>query len=680
MNRAEFRERIRTSLANPTLQIALDANAERRVNGRASALASLPDWQAGRQQAHAIRAEVIEHLEEYLEQFISKAKENGIILYRAKDAAEAIKTIIEIVKDSTQRTRSTQREKEEVLVAKSKSMVTEEINLNHALEAEGMRVVETDLGEYIVQLRGERPSHIITPAVHLRRNDVGKLFHEKLGIPYTEDIPTLTDTARKVLRDVFLTADVGISGVNFGVAETGTICVVSNEGNARMVTTLPSVHIALMGMERLVRNLDDLGIMLSLLARSATGQKLSAYTQLIHSPFPDQQRHLILLDNGRSRLRNSPLKESLYCIRCGACLNACPVFREIGGRAYQSPYSGPIGSVISAGFFGSDFVPLAQASSLCGACKEACPVDIDLPKLLTRVRTGQSETKEEKRKEGGGLSTLGKFFLRTYSRVARNRRLFAVSQRFASLGTRLVSPFSDYFHLLAFTGWGYSKDLPRFAGKTFRDRFAELQVEKDTSRQVDRYTDKQVNIEEDSRKQISRETSELVPLFIQELTKVSGNIIRTAPNELTNQVIDFLKAREMDRIHLEPNVLDEAAFAKTGITVSHAPDAGLRVGVTKAVCGLADTGSVLISDGEGYPLQASLLPEIHIAVLCTSDILPSLSDALTLPIVRASRSAVVITGPSRTGDIEMSHTIGVHGPGEVHVFLVHGTASTLVDD
>jgi L-lactate dehydrogenase complex protein LldG len=157
-------------------------------------------------------------------------------------------------------------------------------------------------------------------------------------------------------------------------------------------------------------------------------------------------------------------------------------------------------------------------------------------------------------------------------------------------------------------------------------------------------------------------------------------MIRAAPNELTNQVIDFLKAREMDRIHLEPNVLDEAAFAKAGITVNHAPDAALRVGMTKAICGLADTGSVLIADGEGYPLQASLLPEIHIAVLCTSDILPSLADALALPIVRASRSAVVITGPSRTGDIEMSHTIGVHGPGEVHVFLVHGTASTLVDD
>ena len=232
------------------------------------------------------------------------------------------------------------------------------------------RVVETDLGEYIVQLRNERPAHIITPAVHLRRNDVGQLFHEKLGIPYTEDIPTLTNAARKVLREVFLTANIGISGVNFGVAETGSLCIVSNEGNARMVTTLPPIHIALMGMERLVRNLDDLALMLSLLPRSATGQKLSVYTQLINKPFENQQRHLIILDNGRYALRNSPLKESLYCIRCGACLNACPVFREIGGHGYNSIYPGPIGSVISAGFFGSDFVPLAQASSLCGACKE----------------------------------------------------------------------------------------------------------------------------------------------------------------------------------------------------------------------------------------------------------------------------------------------------------------------
>ena len=734
MNRAEFRERIRAALANPTLQLALDANAERRVSGRIEAMEALPNWREKRQQAHAIRAEVIEHLDEYLEQFIRKANQNGIIVHRAKDAAEAIKSILEIIKDLPLRSQSSQRETKdtfvslpdnvrqgtlamdahppalragasvswrpvpgsavecrgkEVLVAKSKSMVTEEINLNHAFEAEGpstgsgrrVRVVETDLGEYIVQLRGEPPAHIISPAVHLRRDDVGRLFQEKLGIPYTDDIPTLTNTARNVLREVFLTADIGISGVNFGVAETGTICVVSNEGNARMVTTLPPVHIALMGMERLVRNLDDLAIMLSLLARSATTQKLSVYTQFIHSPFFNQERHLILLDNGRTRLLNSPLKESLYCIRCGACLNACPVFREIGGHAYQSPYSGPIGSVISAGLFGSDFLPLAQASSLCGACREACPVDIDLPKLLTRVRAGQAPVISNQLSvtSGGGLSTLSKLFLKMYSRVARSPRLFAVSQRIASLGTRLVSPFSDYVRLPAFTGWGYSKDLPKFAGKTFRERWDGLrkQVDTYTGNQVYKYTSKQGNTEEDSGVPSSYESRDLISSFVQELTKVNGNVMRTTANELTHEIIDFLKAREINRIHLEPNVLDEASLQKAGIVSSHTPDPSLRVGVTKAIYGLADTGSVLIADGEGNPLQASLLPEIHIAVLCTSNILPSLADAMSLPIVRQSKAAVVITGPSRTADIEMSLTIGMHGPREICVFLVHGTGSTL---
>src|SRR6266508_5965829 len=404
MSTTQFRERIRASLANESLQMALDANAERRVKGRIAAFESLPDWKERRQRDHAVRADVIIQLDEYLEQFISKAKENRVTVHRAQNADEAIKIILEIVGEDG-------RPPLRKLVAKSKSMVSEEINLNHALEKEGIRVVETDLGEFIVQLRNERPAHIITPAVHLRRNDVAQLFHEKLGIPYTEDIPTLTNTARKILREVFLTADIGISGVNFGIVETGGICLVTNEGNGRMVTTMPPTHIALMGMERLLPTLDDLALMLSLLPRSATGQKLSVYTQVLHSPLNGQHRHIIILDNGRSKLRNSPLRESLYCIRCGACLNACPVFRELGGHAYigkdQSiaPYPGPIGSIVSPGLLGENFVQLAQASSLCGACKDACPVDIDLPKMLTRVRAGQSEKEERNQKEGAGLSS-----------------------------------------------------------------------------------------------------------------------------------------------------------------------------------------------------------------------------------------------------------------------------------
>jgi L-lactate dehydrogenase complex protein LldF len=671
MSRAEFRERIRASLANQTLQTALDANAERRVSGRIAAFASLPDWRQRRQQAHAVRADVIEHLEEYLEKFIVKAEENGIIVHRAKDAAEAIKIIMEIVGADG---------RPPLLVAKSKSMVTEEINLNHALEAQGMRVVETDLGEYIVQLRNEKPAHIITPAVHLRREDVGKLFHEKFGIPYTEDIPTLTTSARQVLREVFLTADVGISGVNFGIADTGGICIVSNEGNARMVTTLPPVHIALMGMERLLRNLDDVALMLSLLPRSATTQKLSVYTQLIHAPFPDQQRHLIVLDNGRTRLRNSPLKESLYCIRCGACLNACPVFREIGGHGYHSVYPGPIGSVISAGFFGSEFIPLAQASSLCGACKDACPVDIDLPKMLTRVRAGQSPVDRNESRVGndGGLSTLSKLFLRLYSIVARSPRLFTVLQKLAALGMHLVSPLSDYVHLPSLIGWGYSKDLPRFAGKPFRERFAKLEAESGRTQEIKRDTGKQVRVDESIREPLPPDRSALISQFTQELTNVNGHLISIPREELMQRIIEFLKTREIDRIHLEPEVLDEAALERAGIHISHAPDPALRVGVTRAICGLADTGSILVADGEGSPLQASLLPQIHLAVLRASDILPSLANAMTLPIIYESRAAVLITGPSRTADIEMSLTIGMHGPGELHLILVHGTANTLV--
>jgi L-lactate dehydrogenase complex protein LldG len=257
--------------------------------------------------------------------------------------------------------------------------------------------------------------------------------------------------------------------------------------------------------------------------------------------------------------------------------------------------------------------------------------------------------------------------MKMYSCVARSPRLFAVSQKFAALGTHLVSPFSNYVRLPAFTGWGYSKDLPRFAGKTFHKRWS--QVELNIGTQVDRYTGKEISyppLDSDDK----AEPMSLTSQFIQELTKVNGNVIRTTPEELNNQLISFLKARQINQIHLEPHILDEIAFANAGITISHTSDPALRVGVTKAICGLADTGSILIADGEGNPLQASLLPELHVAILCAPNILPSLANALTMPIVRTSKSVVVITGPSRTADIEMSLTIGMHGPGEVHVFLV----------
>jgi L-lactate dehydrogenase complex protein LldF len=699
-----FREKIREQIANEPLQAALDANAERRIRSRRASFASLPDWRERRQRAHAVRAEVIEQLDEYVEQFSKRAQANGVIVHRAADSAEATRLVLEVAGASAGRSAEAHEQIDTakvILFAKSKSMVSEEIELNHALEKAGHRVVETDLGEYIVQLRGERPAHIITPAVHLRRHEVGALFHEKLGIPYTEDIPTLTNTARRVLRQVFLDADVGISGVNFGVVETGGMCIVTNEGNGRMVTTLPPVHIALMGIERLVPTLDDLALMLSLLPRSATGQKLSVYTQLLHQPFRGQQRHVILLDNGRRAVRESRLAEALYCIRCGSCLNACPVFREIGGHGYLGTtgepvtYSGPIGSVVSAGLLGgSEYVNLAQASSLCGACREACPVDIDLPKLLSRVRAGQlpgtshqasvanDRAAKQAPAEGLGLNATVKLALRLYAWSSYHPRLFGFAQTIAGW---IAAPLPAYLRLPAWTGWGFSKDLPKPAARSFRSTWAkdhqklkngepEIAGGVEASRQTAAGGDAG-RTRAGVGASLSRD--ELMRSFVQELEAVSGSVKLVQSTDLGGEILTLLRSRSADRIHLEPGILDDAELATAGIQVSHEASPSTQAGVTRALCGLADTGSILLTDGPGEPLQASLLPPIHIAVLRAADILPSLADALRLPEVTAGAATVVITGPSRTGDIEMTHTIGVHGPGELHVLILdeRGAAS-----
>jgi L-lactate dehydrogenase complex protein LldG len=302
-------------------------------------------------------------------------------------------------------------------------------------------------------------------------------------------------------------------------------------------------------------------------------------------------------------------------------------------------------------------------------------VDIDLPKLLTRVRAGESPSPFGRgvRGEGNspisnsphGLSFLSSTSLKIYSRLARRPRLFTLSQKFAALTSHLLFPFSQWIRIPAFTGWGYSKDFPRFAGKTFRDRWNEIKVNTETGKQVNTYTSTFPDRERDSSSAPQSDIN-LVERFTKELTAVHGHVHHA--EDPTQSVIEFLQSRNIKHIHLEPNVLNEAALTKAGITFSHEPDPAIRVGVTKAGCGLADTGSVLEADGEGSPLHASLLSEIHLAVLQTSQIYPSLEHAIHL--ARDTKSAVFITGPSATGDIESTHTIGVHGPGEVHAFLV----------
>jgi L-lactate dehydrogenase complex protein LldF len=678
--RDPFHSKIREAIANPHLQAALDANAERRIHGRDAALSSLPEEvEVLRQKAHKLRAHTIANLEMYLDEFIRHAQDNGMVVHKAADSAQAVEIVLNIARRVDAR-----------LIAKSKTMVGEEIELNSALEGAGLQVVETDLGEYIVQIRKERPSHIITPAVHLRREDVGATFHEVLGIPMTTDIPVMTAAARKVLRETFLSADMGVSGVNFAVAETGTLCMVTNEGNGRMVTTLPRVHVALLGIERLVPKIDDLALVLALLPRYATGQKITVYTSLMNSPRRESdadgpgERHIILVDNGRMAMRNSPLSDALMCIRCGSCLNACPIFRELGGHAYigragePGTYPGPIGSVVSPALFGQvEFGQLARASSLCGACKEACPVDIDLPKLLLRVRAGGLELSPKRARTNipvGLQAALGGF-----SWIASRPTLFHLAEKFIGITSRLLPPFSGWLRLPAVSGWGYSKDFPKPATRPFRERWKAQNRTKIQSagQAIQPVETQQIDTPQRSRMFPKIECPDEGERFKEELLALGGNIVDVSSGQLVDAIVSLLRGRGVSSLlawdweHL-PAGLQEALLL-VGIETLPGADPTGQAGITGVLCAVSDTGTLVIPGGTGRPQSASLLPELHIAVLHREKIFATLSEALQLPEIREAPTVVLVSGPSRTADIEMTLTIGVHGPGELHVFLVNAS-------
>ena len=378
-----FGENAKAALADTQLRGALRNATSLFGKRRLEAARSLSNWEDLRTEARAIKDDVLLHLDSYLETFTANAEKRGAVIHWAQDAAEANAIILRLARDRNART-----------IVKSKSMTTEETHLNDALEAAGMQVVETDLGEYIIQLAHETPSHIIAPAIHKTKGQIAELFTSTLGMPPTDDVAQLTSTARATLRDRFAAADVGISGVNFGIAETGTIVLVENEGNIRLTTSLPRVHIAVMGIEKVIPRFADLDVFLKLLPRSGTGQRLTTYQSFITGTKIDagdegpEELHIVILDNGRSRMLAHPVtRQSLACIRCGACLNACPVYQQIGGHAYGSVYPGPIGAVITPQLIGIEkTAQLPYASSLCGACREVCPVKIDIPRLLLHLR------------------------------------------------------------------------------------------------------------------------------------------------------------------------------------------------------------------------------------------------------------------------------------------------------
>ncbi|MBI5961903.1 MAG: iron-sulfur cluster-binding protein [Chloroflexi bacterium] len=371
-----------------SIPAAVQQATSRFVSGRAARVAELPEWEQLRQAGSEIRLHTIENMDVYLAQLEEKILSAGGHVHWAQTAEDANRIVLQIAKEHNVKT-----------AVKSKSMATEEIGLNHFLEKENIQIIETDLGEYIIQLAGTGPSHIIVPAVHLKKEEIAAIFSEKLDMNAPADPIELARIAREILREKFLTAEMGISGGNFLVAETGTLVMVTNEGNGRMCTTMPELHVAVVGIDKIIPDWESLTVFLKLLARSATGQKLSTYTQFITGPrheegeFGPKEFHLILLDNGRSNILQDPIgREVFKCIRCGACANVCPVYKNVGGFAYGWFISGPIGAILSPQMLGIKTArELPYASTLCGACADVCPVKIPIPTILRHLRRRVAE-------------------------------------------------------------------------------------------------------------------------------------------------------------------------------------------------------------------------------------------------------------------------------------------------
>jgi L-lactate dehydrogenase complex protein LldF len=394
--------------------------------GRTARVAEMSEWEALRQAASDLRRHTLAHLDVYLEQLERQVTAAGGHVHWADDAARARA----IVRDIAKRHRARR-------AVKSKSMATEEIGLNRALEEAGIEALETDLGEYIIQLARVGPSHIIVPAVHMKKEEVAELFRARLGVDAPADPAALTAIARRTLRERFLTADMGLSGANFLVAETGTLVLVTNEGNGRMCTTLPELHVAVVGIDKVVPDWESLTVLLKLLARSATGQKMTTYTSFITGPRRAEaeggptELHLVLLDNGRSRiLADEAARETLKCIRCGCCLNVCPVYKSVGGYAYGWFISGPIGAIFTPQMLGTKSArELPYASTLCGACVDVCPVKIPITDILLTLR--------QRVAEGGGAAPAA--VPRPLHLVARAGRLALGLPWLYRLGSRLLA-------------------------------------------------------------------------------------------------------------------------------------------------------------------------------------------------------------------------------------------------
>jgi len=695
-----FPEAARRSLANTQLRANLARATTTIRDKRARVVGELPDWEELRAAGAAIKDEALLSLDEQLSRLEAAVVSAGGVVHWANDGAEACAVVARVARSHGISE-----------VVKVKSIATDEIGLNDTLAASGIRAVETDLAELIIQLRGDRQSHILVPAIHLGRAEIRDLFRRELDRPdLTDSPPELTEAARLHLREKFLGARMGVSGANFAVAETGSVCVVESEGNGRMCTTLPEVLVTVMGVEKVVPRWRDLEVFLQLLPRSSTGERMNPYTSLWTGPGDHdgpREFHLVLLDNGRTgALADEVGRQALRCIRCSACLNVCPVYSRVGGHAYESVYPGPIGAILTPQLRGFEEAgSLPYASSLCGACADVCPVKIEIPRLLIHLRSRE-------RAEAGPLDP-EKVAMRGLYRAFSSRRGYERAQRLArSLSRPLARDGRITRAPGPLAGWTSSRDLPAPAKESFRDWWRGNRPRASTSATLAVNNTAKVALADDPdrpsppptdpraavlarittaleraqpptdpprayRTTDDRERPDTVDLFAERVAEYKATVHRVAENDISATVAEICHAEAARRLGIPPDL--PAPWRPDSIELSEdeglspAELDGLDGALTACAVAIAETGTFVLDGGPTQGRRAlTLVPDLHVCVVRADEVVGIVPEAVARlePAVRAGRALTFVSGPSATSDIELDRVEGVHGPRILHVLVV----------